>query len=167
MKSLNTGLTALPLLLTLHTAPTLAEEPLAIELIRLSLDSAQKIAQGTINACRKEGIHISVAIVDRDGTLQVQLRDTLAAPISLQISQMKAYTAANFNAPTSALTERANSAVGRVDGLVMSAGGVPIHGGGGQLLGAIGVSGAPAGETDEACAKAGLDTLRDDLEMEL
>jgi uncharacterized protein GlcG (DUF336 family) len=79
---------------------------------------------------------------------------------------MKAFTAANFNAATSALTSRADTPIGRIDGLVMSAGGLPIQAGG-QLLGAVGVSGAPSGKTDEECAQAGMDTIIDDLEMEM
>ncbi|MCU7857929.1 MAG: heme-binding protein, partial [Candidatus Thiodiazotropha sp. (ex Lucinoma borealis)] len=54
----------------------------------------------------------------------------------------------------------------RIDGLVMSAGGLPVQAGG-QLLGGVGVSGAPSGETDEACAQAGVDKIIDDLEMEM
>jgi uncharacterized protein GlcG (DUF336 family) len=94
----------------------------------------------------------------------VQLRDTIAAPITVPISKMKAFTAVNFNAATSALGNRADTPIGRVDGLVMSAGGVPIQAGG-SLLGAVGVSGAPSGETDEECAQAGVDKVSDDLEM--
>jgi uncharacterized protein GlcG (DUF336 family) len=54
-------------------------------------------------------VQIGVTVVDRDGTVQVALRDTIAAPITLEISRMKAFTAANFNAATSAMTERANT----------------------------------------------------------
>jgi uncharacterized protein GlcG (DUF336 family) len=135
-----------------------------VTLKRLSLETATAVAQGAIEACRKQGIQIGVTVVDRDGTVQVTLRDTIAAPITVPISRQKAYTAVNFNAATSALSERANTPVGRLDGLVMSAGGLPIQAGG-QLLGGVGVSGAPAGETDEACAQAGVDQVIDDLEM--
>ena len=53
----------------------------------------------------------------------------------------------------------------KLDGLVISAGGIPINIGG-SILGGIGVSGAPSGKTDEKCAQAGLDAVRDDIEME-
>jgi uncharacterized protein GlcG (DUF336 family) len=138
----------------------------SVNLKRLSLESANRIAQGAIEACREKGIQIGVTVVDRDGTVQVVMRDTIAAQITVPISRMKAFTAANFNAATSALTDRADTAIGRIDGLVMSAGGLPIQAGG-QLLGAVGVSGAPSGKTDEACAQAGIDTIIDDLEMEM
>lgn len=135
-----------------------------VSLKRLSLETASAVAQAAILACRKEGIQIGVTVVDRDGTVQAVLRDTIAAPITVAISRQKAFTAVNFNAATSALKDRADTPIGRIDGLVMSAGGLPIQAGG-QLLGGVGVSGAPAGETDEKCAQAGIDKVIDDLEM--
>jgi uncharacterized protein GlcG (DUF336 family) len=137
-----------------------------VSLKRLSLETATTVAQGAIDACRKEGIQIGVTVVDRDGIVQVTLRDTIAAQITVPISRQKAFTAVNFNAATSALTDRADSPIGRIDGLVMSAGGLPIQAGG-QLLGGVGVSGAPSGKTDERCAQAGIDQVIDDLEMEM
>jgi uncharacterized protein GlcG (DUF336 family) len=71
-----------------------------------------------------------------------------------------------FNAATSAMLDRANTPVGRQPGLVMSAGGLPIQIGG-ALMGGVGVSGAPSGTTDEMCAQAGIDAVKDDLEMAL
>lgn len=141
-----------------------AQEAPMIAVKRLSLETALTIARGAVAVCRKQGIQIGVSVVDRDGTLQVQLRDTIAAPITLSISRRKAYTAVNFNAATSALGSRADTPIGRIDGLVMSAGGIPIQVGG-SLVGAVGVSGAPSGRTDEECARGGIDTVIDDLEM--
>ena len=103
-------------------------------------------------------------MVDRDGTVQVTLRDSIAAPITVPISEQKARTAANFNAATSAMKERANSPIGRIDGLVMSAGGARFWSVA-RLAGAVGVSGAPRGETDEACALAGIAKVAEDLEL--
>ncbi|MCU7916419.1 MAG: heme-binding protein [Candidatus Thiodiazotropha sp. (ex Gloverina cf. vestifex)] len=137
-----------------------------VSLKRLSLETATAVARGAIEACRKEGIQIGVTVVDRDGTVQVVLRDTIAAQITVPISRQKAFTAVNFNAATSALTSRADTPIGRIDGFVMSAGGLPIQAGG-QLLGGVGVSGAPSGETDERCAQAGVDQVIDDLEMSM
>jgi uncharacterized protein GlcG (DUF336 family) len=145
-------------------AVSAAEEPMMISVKRLSLATAQRIAQATVDACREKGIQIGVTVVDRDGVVQAQLRDTIAAPITVPISYKKAFTAANFNAATSALEPRADTAVGRQDFLVMSAGGLPIQVSG-ALVGGVGVSGAPAGETDEECAQAGVDAVQDDLDM--
>lgn len=147
------------------TAPALAEDPMLVQIKRLSMDTAVTVAQGAIAACREKGIQIGVTVVDRDGTVQVTLRDTIAAPITVPISTMKAKTAVNFNAATSAMSARADTPVGRIDGLVMSAGGVPILVGGSTLVAGVGVSGAPAGETDEECAMAGVALIQDDLDM--
>lgn len=152
------------LLSTLVVAPVLAEDVPIIAVKRLSMDMATQVAQGAVAACRDKGIQIAATVVDREGNVQVTLRDTIAAPITVPISKMKAFTAVNFNAATSAMTERADTPIGRLDGLVMSAGGVPIQVGG-ALIAGVGVSGAPSGETDEECAQAGIDAVMDDLEM--
>ena len=159
-KHLIAALTALSI-----TAPALAEDPLVVQVKRLSLDTAMKIAQATIEACREKGIQIAATVVDREGTVQVTLRDTIAAPITVPISEMKAKTAVNFNAATSAMTARADTPIGRIDGLVMSAGGVPVLLGGSALVAGVGASGAPAGETDEECALAGVAKVQEDLDM--
>ena len=145
-------------------AGSAAAEPALISLKRLSLPTALKIAQGAVAACQAKGIQIGVTVVDRDGTPQVMLRDTIAPPITEHISKMKAVTAVNFSSPTSALSQRANTPIGRVPGLVMSAGGVPIEVGG-AIVGGVGVSGAPEGSTDEECAVLGAKPVIEDLEL--
>lgn len=142
------------------------EEAMVVSVKRLTMETALKIAQGTIDACRKKGIQVGVTVVDRSGNTQVVLRDVLAPDLTLGISYRKAYTAVSFSAATSALTSQAKSALAHVDNMFFGAGGLPIQAGG-QYLGGVGVSGAPGGETDEECAKAGLDTVVDDLEMSL
>ncbi len=156
--------TALAMAVIVTASAVAAEDAPMVSVKRLSLETALTIAQGAVAACRKQGIQIGVSVVDRDGTVQVQLRDTIAASITLSISRQKAYTAVNFNAATSALGSRADTPIGRIDGLVMSAGGIPIQVGG-ALVGGVGVSGAPSGKTDEECAQAGIDKVIDDLEM--
>ncbi|MEA1888294.1 MAG: heme-binding protein [Pseudomonadota bacterium] len=143
-----------------------AEEPMVLPIQRLAMGMAVKAAQATIAACRKEGLSVAVTIIDRGGHAQVVLRDSLAMPITVPISKQKAYAALNFNSPTSALESRFTSpfAPPKIDGLITSAGGLPITAGS-TILGGIGVSGAPSGETDEACAAAGLKAITDDLEM--
>ncbi|HNI08428.1 MAG TPA: heme-binding protein, partial [Thiobacillaceae bacterium] len=82
-----------------------------------------------------------------------------------EISRQKAFTAVNFNAPLSSMENRFTKpfAVGKVDGLVFSAGGIPIEAAG-NIVGAVGVSGAATGEQDEACAREGLKAIAFDLE---
>jgi len=141
------------------------EYPLTINIKRLSLDTALRIGQAAIDKCRKEGVQATVTVVDRGGHAQIVLRDTLSMDVSLPISLKKAYTAMEFNAPTSELENRFPGAYSvPKHELLMAAGGIPINVGG-NIIGGIGVSGAPSGLTDEACAKAGLDAVLDDLEM--
>ena len=144
-----------------------ADQPLTVNIKRLSMETALRIAQGAIEQCRKEGVQIAVTVVDRGGHPQVVLRDVLAMDITLPISQQKAHTAMAFNTPLSQLEGRFTKPfqVPKLDGLVVSAGGLPINIGG-NILGGVGVSGAPSGETDEKCAKAGIDAVTADLEME-
>lgn len=143
-----------------------AEEPPLVSIKRLSMEMALQIAQGAIAQCRKEGVQVAVTVIDRGGHPQVVLRDVLAMDLTLAISRQKAYTAMSFNSPTSALDGRFTTpfSVPKIDGLVVSAGGLPINAGG-TILGGVGVSGAPSGETDEKCAKAGIDAVIADLEM--
>ncbi|HEB57717.1 MAG TPA: heme-binding protein [Gammaproteobacteria bacterium] len=156
------------LLLGGMATPAWADEaPLTINIKRLSMDTALRMAQAAIAQCRKEGVQIAVTVVDRGGHPQVVLRDVLAMDITLPISQQKAHTAMAFNTPLSQLEDRFTRPfqVGKLDGLIVAAGGLPINIGG-NILGGIGVSGAPSGITDEKCAQAGIDSVRDDLEME-
>jgi len=152
--------------LAVISMPALADMPVIIKIPRLTLEASEKIAQATIAACRKEGIQIGVTVVDRSGDPMVFMRDTLAPTVTIEISKQKAYTAVNFNAPLSTMEDRFTKpfAVGKVDGLVFSAGGIPIEAAG-NIVGAVGVSGAATGEQDEACARAGIKAVQMDLEM--
>lgn len=158
------GTTALLGLLAMAPGAAAATPPLAISVQRLSLEAALKAARAAMARCRAEGLEVGVTVVDRDGQPQVMLRDVLAPELSLRVSRRKAYTAAAFDAPTSSLQARAASGLAHVPGLLFDAGAVPIRAAG-TLYGAIGVSGAPSGTTDEACARAGAAVLQDDLEM--
>lgn len=142
------------------------EQKMLISVKRISMETALAIAKGTIDACRKEGVQVSVTVVDRAGVPQVMLRDVLAPTVSKTISEQKAHAALAFNAKTSQLEGRFKShgSVAKTEGLIFSAGGVPIQAGG-RILGGVGVSGAPSGELDEKCAQAGIDVVLDDLEM--
>jgi uncharacterized protein GlcG (DUF336 family) len=160
--------TAVTLLITaLLALPVQAEEKMTQNIKRLSLETALRIAQAAIEQCRKEGVQIAVTVVDRGGHEQVVLRDVLAMDITIPISKQKAHTAMAFNSPTSQLEDRFKGAYGvpKMESLVISAGGIPVNVGG-NLMAGIGVSGAPSGETDEKCARAGLDAVLTDLEME-
>lgn len=151
--------------LLIFASASWATEPVAVNIKRLTLDTALTIGLAAISECRRRGIHVGVVVMDRGGHTQVALRDTVATDLTLRIAPQKAYAALSFNAPTSELSSRANSPLGKLDGLVMAAGGLPIQAGG-AMYGAIGVSGASSGDVDEACAAAGIDAAIDNLEME-
>jgi uncharacterized protein GlcG (DUF336 family) len=142
-----------------------ADIPVIVKIPRLTVEASEKMARAALDACRKEGIQIGVTVVDRSGDPMAVLRDTLAPRITLEISKQKANTAVNFNAATSAMENRFTQpfSVGKVDGLVFSAGGLPIEAAG-NIIGAIGISGAATGAQDEACAKAGIQAIQFELE---
>lgn len=149
------------------STPAMSDEKMTVPVKRLTLDASLRIAQAAIKQCRKEGVQVAVTVVDRSGHAQVVLRDVLAMDITLPISKQKAHTALAFNTPLSQMEGRFDKPyqVPKLDGLMVNAGGIPINVGG-SLLGGIGVSGAPSGEIDEKCAKAGLEAVLADLEME-
>lgn len=153
-------------MLGLSTGAMADEQPVLVPIQRLSLDMAMKAGQASIAECRKQGVQVAVTIVDRGGHPQLVLRDVLAMDLTLPISRDKAYTAMSFNSPTKGMEQRLGQAngIGKVEGVIAAAGGLPIAAGG-TLVGGIGVSGAPSGITDEKCAQAGINAIQADLEM--
>ncbi len=145
-----------------------AAQPVLVPMKRMSLDTALKAARAALAACRKEGVQIAVTVVDRGGHPQAVLRDAFAPDLTLDVSRGKAYAALSFVAPTSQLEKRFTAPFGPPAAasrpLVISPGGVPVQAGG-ELVGAIGVSGAPSGEVDERCARAGFEAIHEDLEL--
>lgn len=131
-----------------------------VQVDQLSLASAVQAAQVSINTCREAGAKVSAAVVDRNGLTQVILRDTFSSPISVELSRKKAFTAANFSKDTMQIANLSDTAVGRTDGVLMSAGGVLIKLDD-VIYGAIGVSGAETGAIDDSCAKAGAKAITD------
>jgi len=123
----------------------------------LSLDVAQAIAHGAVEKCRADGYHVSVTVIDNAGLLKAFLRDEGSGPHTIDFSRRKAYSALTFKR-TSAETGKAwldNPPAPNIEGTVGTAGGVPIKAGN-DFIGAVGVSGAPGGDKDEACARAGI-----------
>jgi uncharacterized protein GlcG (DUF336 family) len=150
------------------TAPVSAQDATyAVKL--LTLETAVKAAQAALKKCRDDGYQIAVAVVDRMGVTQVILRDRFAGPHTPATARGKAWTAVSFRTNTGALAEltqagKPQSGVRHRPGVVAIGGGLMIEGAG-SLFGAIGVSGAPGGEADEACAAAGIAAIKDSLEF--
>jgi uncharacterized protein GlcG (DUF336 family) len=135
----------------------------------LTPETALKAALAAQKKCRDAGYQAAVAVADRMGVTQVLLRDRYAGPHTVDMARAKAYTAVSFRTNTTELAEasqpgRPASGVRHLPGVAAVGGGMMIQAGG-SLLGAIGVSGAPGGKEDDACAAAGIAAIRDDLEL--
>jgi uncharacterized protein GlcG (DUF336 family) len=135
----------------------------------LSPDVALEAAQAALKQCRADGFQVAVAVLDRFGETQVMLRDRFAGLPAPRTATDKAWTALGFRNNTSDLAKsiqggQLDARLANLPRVTMLAGALIIEAGG-TLLGAIGVSGAPGGDKDEACAKAGLDAIRDRLDF--
>ena len=141
-------------------APAMAQQKKTV----LTLDTARKMAQACVDKATAEGWKMNVTILDDGGNLKHFVRMDGAFLGSIQISQLKANTSANFPFSTKQVGELTKNIPGIafVPGIITFEGGLPIKTAGGEHLGAIGVSGASA-EQDGVCAQAGLDAVKDDL----
>ncbi|HSH30124.1 MAG TPA: heme-binding protein [Thiohalobacter sp.] len=120
----------------------------------IGLDLARDIANTAVMDCREKGYQVSAVVVDRNGNLRAALRDDLAPRFTLQISEEKANAVIMGGVDTGTLISNRDDIareLNHIDGLIMMRGGVEIRSGG-SLIGAVGVSGAPGGDIDEACA---------------
>jgi len=132
-------------------------------------ETALKAAQAALGQCRKDGYQVAVAVVDRSGVTQVVLRDRYAGPHTVGMAVDKAWTAVTFRTPTADIAKATEpgmpqSGIRNRPRVAAVAGGQPIEAGG-ALVGGIGISGAPRGDIDDVCAKAGIDAVRDSLEF--
>ena len=135
----------------------------------LTPETALKAAQAALKSCRDGGYQVAVAVVDRSGLAQVMLRDRFAGAHTPKTAIGKAWTAVSFRGSTTGLAEisqpgKPSSGIRNLPNVVMLGGGMLVEGGG-AILGGIGVSGAPSGEADDKCAKAGIDAIKDTLEF--
>jgi len=133
----------------------------------IGMELARDLASEAVLACRAKGYQVSAVVVDRNGNLRAALRDDLAARFTLQIAEDKANTTVMAGVDSSEF--RKNRAdirpeMNHVDGILVLDGGVQISAAG-YRIGALGVSGAPGGERDEACARQALKALAERLEF--
>jgi len=158
------------LLATLALAGACHAQKLLAPHTSLTTAAALKAAQAALARCDREGYTAAVAVVDRGGHALVVLRNGLAGAHTVKTAIDKAWTALSFRTDTTELA--ASSQSGRVQSGIRELANVVALGGGmmirakGSLVGAIGVSGAPGGDADDACAKAGIAAISDDLELE-
>ena len=138
----------------------------------LSLATALTIATTAGETCKAQGQRVSVTVVGRNGEVIVQLRGDNASPHTMENSFRKAYTSRTFRVPSGEIVKRLrdNPQLGAVHltNVIAAQGALPIMVGT-DVIGAAGVSGAvttpesPGGVKDEACVKAGIDKVADQL----
>jgi len=133
----------------------------------MSLDLANQLASATVAACTTAGYNVSATVVDRAGTVRAVQRADNAGPHTLEASRLKAYTSASAKNTTLAMMEGAqkNPAAANlvyIPGYLLLGGGVPVKVGN-EVIGAVGVGGAPGGHLDEQCAVAAIAKVQDQL----
>lgn len=131
----------------------------------ISLDLANQIAAATVASCTTAGYAVTATVVDRAGTVRAVQRADNAGPHTLGASLQKAFTSASAKSNTLAMMEGAqkNPAAANlvnIPGFLLLGGGVPVRVAN-EVIGAVGVGGAPGGHLDEQCAVAGLDKVKD------
>jgi uncharacterized protein GlcG (DUF336 family) len=132
----------------------------------LTAEAANSMVMAALGQCQQSGYKVSAAVVDRGGNLLAFIRDPAAGPHTAKSSRRKAFTSATFGMTSAAFASLtanpAASGLKELTGVFALAGGVPIKVGD-DVVGGIGVGGAPGGEKDEACASAGLAKVADQL----
>ena len=140
-------------------APALAQAPQVQVEKNISMAMSLAIIQGALEQCTKDGYKVSVTIVDKSGNVAAQLRGDGTGPHTMEFSRLKAYTSRTRNQTSlqtmKMLEDPANAFIRQIPNVVGVGGGVPIRVGT-EVIGAVGVSGAPGGEKDEVCANAGI-----------
>ena len=132
-------------------------------------ETALKAAQAALKKCRDDGFQVAVAVVDRSGVTQALLRDRFAGPHTVRMAVDKAWTAVSFRTNTTELAKATQpgspqSGIRHRPRVAVVAGGLMIEGSG-ALMGGIGVSGAPGGDRDDVCAKAGIAAIQDSVDF--
>jgi len=133
----------------------------------LSLNAAMEMATVALEACRKDGYKVTITVLNRAGRTAVVLHDSGANPHTLENSLRKAYTSLTFRRPSGEFgaAQQKNPpphAQVLLDKVTTGEGGLPIMSNK-EVIGSIGISGAPGGHRDAACAQAGIDKIASGL----
>jgi uncharacterized protein GlcG (DUF336 family) len=157
-------LAVLASLSVLAASPALAQAPQVEK--NVSMAMALAIIQGAIEQCTKDGYKISVVIVDKAGNVAASVRGDGTNPHTMEFGRLKAYTSRTRGQTSlefmKLTSDPANAYLKQIPNTVAVGGGVPIKAGN-EVIGAVGVSGAPGGEKDEVCANAGIAKVADAL----
>jgi uncharacterized protein GlcG (DUF336 family) len=133
----------------------------------MTLELAHDIARGAIDACRKGGYQVSVVVTDRSGEPLVVMRDVYSNKFFTQLAHGKANAVVLSSTSSGELRNNRSDIVNELnhlEGVLVLAGGLPIETAG-SIIGAVGVSGAPAADKDEACAQHGIDAVQERLDF--
>jgi uncharacterized protein GlcG (DUF336 family) len=134
----------------------------------VSLDLANQLAAAGVAACQANGHAVAVTVVDRAGNVRALHRADNAGPHTVAASQQKAYTAASARNSTLAMMEMSQKNPGaanlvHIPGFLLLGGGVPLRAGN-DVIGAIGIGGAPGGHLDDQCALAAIEKVKESLQ---
>ncbi len=150
----------------LFAGPALAQAPQVQVEKNVSMGMVLAIIQGAIDQCTKDGYKVSVTVVDKAGLVAGQVRGDGTNPHTMEFSRLKAYTSRTRGITSLEVMKQfenpAMAPLKQIPGVVGVGGGVPIKAGN-EVIGGVGVSGAPGGDKDEVCANAGIAKVADAL----
>lgn len=154
---------------TLCLAAALASAADVVKIERMSLELANEVAKRSVEACRAKGYWVSAVVVDRSANVQVVMRDTYAARFTMAIAEQKANAVIMSGTDSGPFVKNRSdirNELNNIEGLIMMEGGLAVKSGD-VMLGAVGVSGAPGGDKDAACAAEALKSLNERLAFAL
>ena len=130
----------------------------------ISLNAAMELATASMERCRADGYKVTITVLNRHARTAVVLSDDGVNPHTVENSMRKAYTAFTTRAPTADMAKRTQPGLSGfllLERMTVIEGGLPIFAGkdGKELVGAVGISGAPGGEKDAACGQTGIDKI--------
>lgn len=130
-------------------------------------DLAADIARATVHACRDQGYQVSVVVLDRAGDVMASQRDTFARRHTMEIAARKAGLTVMSGVESGEMRDSRGdirTELNHMEGVIVMEGGLPIRAAG-SLVGAVGVSGAPGGDIDAACAASGIESVQDRIDF--
>ncbi|WP_062366918.1 GlcG/HbpS family heme-binding protein [Variovorax paradoxus] len=163
----NLRLGALAILLAASAVQAQTPAPAVRTEKNISLALANQIAAEAVAACAVNGYNVAATVVDRAGTVRAVQRADNAGPHTLASSERKAWTSASAKSATQAMMEGAQKNPGAANlvylpGFLLLGGGVPVKSGN-EVIGAVGVGGAPGGHLDDQCANAAIEKVKGQL----
>ncbi len=159
----------IPLVFVVCAAGAAADDKALTTYRQLAPETAVEITQAALKACREAGFQVAVTVVDRMGVTQAMVRDRFAGPHTPDTAWRKAWTAVSFRTDTLSMSDATKAGSPQagarfITNALMIGGGVPVTAAG-SIVAGVGVSGAPGGAEDDACARAGIAAVEEKLEL--